>query len=171
VKSIKAQRKAVPEPETKLGEVLEFMRLLWAIDHGLQTTSKRMRSNLGVTGPQRLVVRIIGRVPGISAGGIARILHVHPSTLTGVLRRLERDGAIDRKGDPGDARRALFSLTSHGREVDSVRGGTVEASVRTALSKASDRELEMTRKVLRLLAAELEDAGLPTRRGRTGSEG
>ena len=46
-----------------LGETVEFLRLVWAVDHALQTTSKRMARSLGVTGPQRLVVRIVGRVP------------------------------------------------------------------------------------------------------------
>ena len=40
-----------------LGAVLDFMRLLWAVDHALQSTSKRMESTFGLTGPQRLVVR------------------------------------------------------------------------------------------------------------------
>ena len=63
------------------------MRLLWAVDHGLQTRSKRMAVGLGITGPQRLVLRIVGRFPGISAGQLSRILHLDPSTLTGILRR------------------------------------------------------------------------------------
>src|SRR5206468_4578402 len=64
-----------------LGAVLDFMRLLWAVDHALQSASKRMEATFGVTGPQRLVVRIVGRFPGIAAGRVAQILHVHPSTL------------------------------------------------------------------------------------------
>ncbi len=35
-----------------LGETLEFMRLLWAIDHRLQRQSKRTAAVLEVTGPQ-----------------------------------------------------------------------------------------------------------------------
>ena len=62
-----------------LGEVLEFMRLLWALHHGMQSTSKRMEATLGLTGPQRLVLRLVGRFPGIAAGvvlivGIALML-------------------------------------------------------------------------------------------------
>ena len=76
-----------------LGAVLDFMRLLWAVDHALQSASKRMESAFGMTSPQRLVVRIVGRFPGIAAGRVAEILHVHPSTLTGVLKRLEARGA------------------------------------------------------------------------------
>src|SRR5713226_7752815 len=93
-----------------LGSVLDFMRLLWAVDHALQSASKRMESAFGMTGPQRLVVRIVGRFPGIAAGRVAEILHVHPSTLTGVLKRLEARGILQRKPDPLDARRALFML-------------------------------------------------------------
>ena len=43
----------------RLGRVLEFMRVLWAVDHALQSTSKWMEVRLGVTGPQRLVIRIV----------------------------------------------------------------------------------------------------------------
>src|SRR6185436_8768825 len=85
-----------------LGAVLDFMRLLWAVDHALQSASKRMEATHGVTGPQRLVVRIVGRFPGIAAGRIAEILHVHPSTLTGILKRLEQRQILTRRSDPRD---------------------------------------------------------------------
>ena len=71
-----------------LGAVLDFMRRLWALDHALQSISKRMETTLGLTGPQRLVIRIVGHSPGISAGKLAELMHVHHSTLTGVLGRL-----------------------------------------------------------------------------------
>src|SRR6267378_5200867 len=116
-----------------LGAVLDFMRLLWAVDHALQSASKRMEAAYGVTGPQRLVVRIVGRFPGIAAGRVAEILHVHPSTLTGILKRLESRGLLQRRTDPRDARRALFMLTPKGRKLDTVRTGIVEQAVRRAL--------------------------------------
>src|SRR2546430_1703441 len=74
--------------ETQLGPVLDFMRLLWSVDHSLQSVSKRMEGTLGVTGPQRVVIRMVGQFPSISAGDVAALLHIHPSTLTGVLKRL-----------------------------------------------------------------------------------
>jgi MarR family transcriptional regulator, organic hydroperoxide resistance regulator len=43
-----------------LPNVLQFMQLLWAVDHGLQRASKGMLRRLGVTGPQRLALRLIG---------------------------------------------------------------------------------------------------------------
>jgi len=141
-----------------LGAVLDFMRLLWAVDHALQSTSKRMESTFGLTGPQRLVVRIVGRFPGIAAGRIAGILHVHPSTLTGVLRRLESRAVLQRRPDPRDARRALFMLTNKGRRLDVIRTGTVEQAVRRVLLKDAGK-VAAAQEVLASLSEEL-DAGL-----------
>jgi DNA-binding MarR family transcriptional regulator len=141
--------------ESPLGEVLEFMRLLWSIDHGLQTTSKRMEVTLGITGLQRMVLRLVGRFPSISAGRLARLLHLHPSTLTGVLKRLEDKGLVTRTADPLDGRRALFTLTHRGRSLDVPATGTVEAAVQRVLSRNSGGKIASAREVLRALSQEL----------------
>jgi len=137
------------------------MRLLWAVNHGLTRVSKRMTRTLGVTGPQRLAVRIVGRHPGISAGALAEILHVHPSTLTGVLKRLMVRGAVERRPDPADGRRAILQLTHTGRGLDALRAGTVEARVRAALAAVSDRDLAAAARVLSRLSLVLGEAERP----------
>ena len=150
-----------PEPDDRglpLGAVLDFMRILWALDHALQSASKRMEVSFGLTGPQRLVVRIVGRFPGIAAGRVAGILHVHPSTLTGILTRLEARGMLQRRPDPRDARRALFVLTAKGRKVDTIRTGTVEQAVRRVLAKDAAK-VAAAQEVVAALTEEL-DAGL-----------
>lgn len=143
------------EEQRELGEVLEFMQALWAVDHELQSSSKRQEAATGVTGPQRLVIRIVGRFPGIAAGKVSEILHLHPSTLTGILQRLEARGLVARHPDPADGRRALLSLTAAGRALDGVRGGTVEAGVRRALGRLPARSVAAAREVLERMAAEL----------------
>jgi MarR family transcriptional regulator, organic hydroperoxide resistance regulator len=151
-----------PEPDDSrglpLGAVLDFMRMLWALDHALQSASKRLEVSFGLTGPQRLVVRIVGRFPGIAAGRVAGILHVHPSTLTGILKRLEARGMLQRRPDPRDARRALFVLTAKGRKLDVIRTGTVEQAVRRVLAKDAAK-VAAAQEVLAALTEEL-DAGL-----------
>jgi DNA-binding MarR family transcriptional regulator len=141
--------------QLELGQVLEFMQALWAVDHELQSSSKRQEATTGVTGPQRLVIRMVGRFPGIAAGKVSDILHLHPSTLTGVLKRLEAHGLLERRPDPADGRRALLTLTAEGRAVDASRGGTVEAGVRRALAKLPPRTVAAAREALERLAAEL----------------
>jgi DNA-binding MarR family transcriptional regulator len=139
-----------------LGEVLDFMRLIWAVDHALQRTSKRMEATLGVTGPQRLVVRIVACFPGIPAGQLAEILHLHPSTLTGILKRLEAQGFLTRRPDPRDRRRALLGLTARGRKLDVNTEGTIEAAVRTVLSHLPESKTRNAAEVLKSLAEALE---------------
>ena len=140
----------------KMGPVLEFMRVVWALDHALQKTSKRMETMLGITAPQRLVVRILGRFPGMSAGLLAIVLHLHPSTLTGVLKRLQRRGLITRRADPRDHRRAVFGLTAKGRSFDVEAEGTVEASVRTAFEEIPMTKIKDAAEVFQKLTDLLE---------------
>jgi MarR family transcriptional regulator, organic hydroperoxide resistance regulator len=144
-----------------LDEVMEFLRLLWAVDQGLRSTSKHMETTLGLTGPQRLVVRLVGQYPGITAGGLAEILHVHPSTLTGVMKRLQKRGQVERKSDPLDARKALFFLTEAGHALDVPSASTVEAAVERALSRVPKARLEGARDVLTTLAEELGVGSAP----------
>ena len=151
-------------------ETLRFMRWLWAVDHGLQSLSKRMRTTLGVTGPQRLVVRMLGQSPGLSAGELATLLHLHRSTLTGVLRRLERLRIVSRTTSPDDRRRVLLRLTAAGRALDRERTGTVESAVRGALQRVSPTAVATTVGVLSKVAVELRraanDSGHTARRMR-----
>lgn len=138
-----------------LGEVLDFLRALWALDHALQRASKRMETMLGVTGPQRLALRIVGRFPGIAAGQLAEILHVHPSTLTGVLKRLERQDLMVRRADPRDRRRARLGLTAKGRKLAKNTEGTIEAAARAVLSELPRSKPRITMEVLGRLAETL----------------
>jgi DNA-binding MarR family transcriptional regulator len=147
---------SVAPASANLPDVLQFMRLLWAVVHGLERTSKRMTSEIGVTGPQRLVVRVVGLFPGISAGDLAGILHVHPSTLTGVLERLVRQRLILRVDHPGDRRRAVLRLTALGKRANKVKRGTVESAIAEALDGVSDRDRAAARRVLARLADHLE---------------
>jgi DNA-binding MarR family transcriptional regulator len=143
------------EPQPQLGTTLEFMRMLWALAHALQSRSKRMEAELGVTGPQRLVLRILGRAPNVTAGALARAMCVHPSTLTGVLRRLESRGLLERKRDRRDGRRALLVLTAQGKKLDALQSGSVEAAVRRTMTRLDEAELDSARKVLTMLTDEL----------------
>ena len=157
----------------ELPDVLQFMQLMWAVVHGLERLSKRMTGDIGVTGPQRLVLRVVGLFPGMSAGDLAAVLHVHPSTLTGVLKRLGGQRLLARSDDPTDRRRAVLRLTQRGGRVNAARHGTVEAAIAQALEGVSDRDRMATKRVLERLAAHLEPPALPARvrRSRAAKEG
>jgi DNA-binding MarR family transcriptional regulator len=141
-----------------IGDTLLFMHSLWELSHALQVASKRMARTLGVTGPQRLVIRILGQSPGITARDLAVTLGIHPSTLTGVLARLEKSGFIRRSVDAVDRRRARFELTAAGQKVDREKRGTIEAAIRRALARAGGATVARSSELLSLLVSELLDA-------------
>ena len=143
--------------QSTLGPALDFLRLLWAVDHGLQSVSKRMEAEHGINSPQRLVLRIVGLQPGIQAGRVAEVLHVHPSTLTGILQRLQSRGLLARKADPRDARRALLQLTAKGRKLSDPQDGLLEAAVRRLLTRMP-AQVEASQMLLNALAGELAAA-------------
>jgi len=153
---MKATIEAPPEHVAALGEVLSFMRTLWALTHGLESASKRMLSELGVTGPQRLVLRIVGQNPEISPGDLARVLHMHPSSLTGVLHRLVQAKLLLRERDPEDGRKSTLTLSPIGRQVNGRRGGTVEAAVQRVMAGQTPERLRIVKEVLSALAEELD---------------
>lgn len=131
------------------------MQLLWAVAHGLESSSKRMHAELGITGPQRLVLRIVGHYGRIAAGQLAEVLHIHPSSLTGMLRRLEEAELLRRESDPFDRRRALLALTKRGQRLNDQREGTIEAAVAAALAKLPKERVGSAKTVLKAIAAAL----------------
>jgi len=151
---------AAPLPH--LGDDLEFLRLMWGVMHGLERTSKRMERRLGVTGPQRLVIRLLGRFPGVTLARVASLLHVHPSTASGIVKRLEQRGLVHRRSDTRDRRRAYLGLTAAGRRLDAHAAGTVEAAVHCVLASVPPAAVDGARTILGALARELDERGADT---------
>jgi DNA-binding MarR family transcriptional regulator len=182
-----------------LGEPLEFLRLLWGVAHALHSTSKRLEATLGVTGPQRLALQMVGRFPQITAGQLARLLHVDPSTLTGIVQRLVRRGLLLRRPDPQDGRRTLLGLTAEGRRFEQATGRpaparstraarsgragrsgktlgrspteTTEAAVARALSGLRRQDVAAARKTLTALTEALGDGGRGSSSRQAGKSG
>jgi MarR family transcriptional regulator, organic hydroperoxide resistance regulator len=132
--------------------VLGFLRLLWALDHGMHLCSRRMQQERGITGQQRLVVRILSKSPAMSPSELADALHLHSSTVTGLLKRLERDGFVRRRPDPRDGRRIVVGLTSKGQRTAVPGPHTIEALVAKALAVFPAAKIEAAEELLRTLA-------------------
>jgi DNA-binding MarR family transcriptional regulator len=141
-------RTSTSQTARTLDPILDFMRLLWSVEHGLQRISKRMENELGITGPQRLVLRVVGQFPGLSAGELAHIVRLHPSTITGILQRLVAGGWLERRTDPKDTRRVQLRLKPHATPYTKTTRGTVERAVRNALTRVGGSKVSSAREVL-----------------------
>jgi MarR family transcriptional regulator, organic hydroperoxide resistance regulator len=154
-----------------IGPTSEFLRSLWRLDHALQRLSKRMEVSHGVTAQQRMMIRCIGRFPGVTAGQLAGHFHLDAGTVSTALSRLERKGLLKRRRDPRDRRRVTLGLTEAGRAIDVATLGTVEHAVRTLLGEASTDEVTCTVRMLGRLTALLDaessspEAGYPREPG------
>jgi len=138
-------------------QVLEFIRTMWAVDHELQRVSKRMVERIGLTAPQRLAVRFIGRHPGLTLGQLAELLPLHAGTVTGIVRRLEELGLIVQTRNLDDTRRRHLALTPKGRDINRRQKGTVEAAVRRTAAGATAAEFATAAAVLDRLARNLAE--------------
>jgi DNA-binding MarR family transcriptional regulator len=147
-------RRADPTPP--LDSTLDFLRLLWSIEHRLQSASKRMEAQLGITGPQRLVLKVIDQYPGISATEVANIVRLHPSTITGILQRLSTKGLLLRARDPIDTRRVRLRVQPAAKKFTRRAKGTVEGAVERALKRVPAGSVRAARDVLAAIAGSLE---------------
>jgi len=158
-----------------LDPVLDFLRLLWHVEHGLQRTSKQMAATLGITGPQRLVLRIVTERPGLSAGELGRIIHLHPSTITGIVERLVRKGLLGRERDRRDNRRLRLRSRAAAQRFVAASTGTVESAVTGALARIPAHRVRHAREVLSAVAEALNNdrvtsAAASSRRASTATE-
>lgn len=136
-------------------DVLEVMQVLWALAHALEARSKRMQRDLGITGPQRLLLRVVGELPGCAPGAAARRLSLNPGTVSRLVAGLERRKLVRREMDQGDARKQRLTLTARGKTLNGQHRGTVEGAVREALAGAPPSEVRLARKFIRRLTESL----------------
>ena len=76
--------------------------------------SKRLERESGLTGPQLLVMQLIGTAGEITAGVIAREVSLSQATVTSILDRLEKKGLLQRVRSTTDKRKVMVSLTDAG---------------------------------------------------------
>ena len=145
-----------PKRVKQIDEWLDVLRLIWTIDHKLQSVSLHLQRALGVSGQQRLVIKLVGQFPGISAGEIAELLGPHQSSLSATFKKLVDSQQLERRVHEDDARRSLFYLTELGRKNDATQSGTAEAAVKRVMDKANPEAIEGAKRVLADLITELD---------------
>jgi DNA-binding MarR family transcriptional regulator len=142
--------------DRELGPVLAFMRTLWALAHALDSRSKQMNALRGITGPQRLVVRVVAQLGPIAPGRLADVLHLHPASVTRLAKTLEARGMLRRRPDPADGRRLLLEVGAAAARLLGPIPGSVEGAAHRVLRKATKREVAGAARVVGRIATALE---------------
>jgi len=98
-------------PEEQVGYLLK--RLMHQFRHQVD---ERLRRNSDVSFAHLVTLDQLQTEPGIAGARLARRLLVTAQTMTGLLRRLEREGAIERRPDPHNRRADRWYLLPAGLE-------------------------------------------------------
>lgn len=141
--------------EFPLGPPLDFLQHLWALNHALERRSLLMERTMGVTAQQRLILRCLGKYPGMTASQLASVLHLDRGTVSVSLRRLMQKRLVSGRRNPDDKRRVALSLTARGAALDRPDQRSVEHAVERLLARVGGPAVAQTRKVLRLLSEDL----------------
>ena len=89
---------------------------LRAIIQAVEIYSHATFRHTGITGPQLVVLSILGRQEKANAVDLARQVHLSMATLSGVIARLEQRGLIERARSDQDRRKADIRLTETGKD-------------------------------------------------------
>lgn len=103
--------------QNQISDSAGVVQALRRITKAVHEYSKAVDRQFGITGPQLWALRTIESMGGCSAGDLAERLCVHPSTITGVIQRLEEKRLIDRQKRPEDRRAVVLSLTPAGKKL------------------------------------------------------
>lgn len=138
-----------------LGPVLSLLREWWALNHAFERTSRRMAARLGVTAPQRMVLRVVGRFPGIGPGSLSRLLHLDAGTVSATVRRLEEARVLKRRQTSPDRRRFALGLTAKGRALDADDEQTIEGALARVIARVGTDNVRVVQAFLAAFAEEL----------------
>ena len=102
------------EKEQVIKNIVDALRRLL---RAVYMDNAKMSRQHGVTGPQGGVMRCLRDSGPASAAQLSRTLYVTPSTMTGLIDRLESKGLVSRIKKTEDRRITMINLTKAGKNL------------------------------------------------------
>lgn len=93
----------------------ELLVALRKVIRAIDLRSKQLSKDVGLTGPQLLVMQNVGKEPGIMVRQVADNINLSPATVTSILDRLEAKQHVQRVRSTEDKRRVGLFLTEQGQ--------------------------------------------------------
>ncbi len=85
----------------------------------------------------------------LKANDLGKRAGLEPSTMTGLLDRMEKDGLLKRHPDPYDRRASRIQLTQLGIEAERAAGKVVSTILGDVLKNIAQKDIDTTKDVLR----------------------
>ena len=87
---------------------------VYAASHAINRAYAPLLKPLGLTYPQYITLTFLWHQDGMSVGELSRRLQMETSTLTPLLKRLEKLGHLERRRGVDDERKVFVHLTKRG---------------------------------------------------------
>lgn len=97
--------------------ISEIMQSLRRIIKAIQDYSQEVSNKFGITGPQLWALKTVSQSGKLSLGELSKKMYLHPSTITGVVDRLEKKGYVVRDRGQEDRRVIKVQLTTEGKRL------------------------------------------------------
>jgi DNA-binding MarR family transcriptional regulator len=126
---------------TRAEAISETMQSLRRIIKSLQDYSQTVYSHFGITGPQLWVLKTLYQNGSLSLGELSKGMYLNPSTITGVVDRLEKRGFVLRGRNEIDRRVVKVQLTLKGTELVKRAPNPIQGKMVYGLRKLKKDEL------------------------------
>ncbi len=133
-------------------QISETMQSLRRIFKAIEDYSQEVSSSFGITGPQLWALKIVSQHAGLPLGDLSRKMYLHPSTVTGVVDRLEDKGYVARDRDSVDRRVVRVKLTPAGQDLAAKAPNPIQGKMIYGLMKLSENELNIIYESVKRLA-------------------
>ena len=120
-----------------------------------------MLENIGLHHAQGMILFQLWQEDGLSQSLLAQALHIRPPTATSTLRRMERDGWVDRRRGEADRRVVRVYLTEKARKLRREARASFRELDREMTSLLSAQEYEILTRALGKVHRYLSDAAIP----------
>lgn len=132
---------------------LRILRALRRITRSIALHSRQLSAGSKITSPQLMCLRTVIDKGPLTATKISREMHVSPSTVVGVLDRLEDKALVVRERSRTDRRIVYISATEQGKELAKSTPSPLQQKLGDALQQLSEEEqLQITSALERVVA-------------------
>jgi len=119
---------------------LRVLQALRRIIQAIEIHSRKLTQHHDITGPQLVCLHELRNAGPRTVSGLARAIYLAPSTMVGIVDRLEEKGLVARMRDRQDRRKVVVALTEAGRAMLDNAPSPVQDRLAGALNRLPELE-------------------------------
>jgi len=146
----------MPGVASRDAEITEVMQSLRRIIKKIQDYSQEVLNKFGITGPQLWTLKTIYQNDCLPIGELSERMYLHPSTISGVVDRLEKKGYAVRDRGEEDRRVVHVRLTPKGKNLARKTPNPVQGKMIYGLKKLKREELDRIHDSIQTLVSIME---------------